>query len=209
MSSADPDGKKEETYKAPDNWENVGPPPTEELFPLPQRTTRGANKRRAKDSPTIISSGEETVVPNKEKRPTKKLNKRKKRVNRITDEDDECGELSRTTSMETIDSVRTDLSLRREGGTTPINPGSSVKEHVALASSDLAKQAFAWLEELDEMRAKSGNIQGKVSGTIKKKIAHVREVVATLMGRADACGDTAFLKMRNAELSVQLRLYDP
>lgn len=39
---------------------------------------------------------------------------------------------------------------------------------------------------------------------METKIASVKEAVATLTGRANVSGDTAFFKMRNAELTVQL-----
>lgn len=39
---------------------------------------------------------------------------------------------------------------------------------------------------------------------MKTQISAVRDAIATLMQRADASGDIAFLKMRNTELTVQL-----
>lgn len=181
-----------EEYRAPDYWDEVGAP-SEDFLPPLQITKRGANKRKALESPTLISSGEETVESSKEKSTIKKKVQRKKKTSREADGDE--GEvLLRTTSMETVNSER--LELNTQGGT--------VKKHTELASSDFAGMAISWLEELDEMRVKSGNLQGQISGQMKKRIASVREAVNTLTGRADACGNAAFLKMRNAELTVQL-----
>lgn len=57
----------------------------------------------------------------------------------MDDDDDETTvPLSRTTSMETVDSIRTEVSLRGEGITPQTIIGSSVKEH-NIASVELAK----------------------------------------------------------------------
>lgn len=68
--------------------------------------------------------------------------------------------MARTTSMETITSERSDIDLIED---KEIPQGSDrqvrvVKEHNALTSTELANQAFSWIEELDQMRTKSGNI---------------------------------------------------
>lgn len=55
-----------EEYRAPDYWDEVGAL-SEDFLPPPQITKRGANKRKALKSPTLISSGEETVESSKEK----------------------------------------------------------------------------------------------------------------------------------------------
>lgn len=79
------------------------------------------------------------------------------------------------------------------------------QETLNLNSVELAKRAIGWLEEMNDMRSKSGNTNGRLSGKMKKKIQLLKKAVHTLTGRTEACGDSAYLKIRNTKLSVQLR----
>lgn len=61
-----------------------------------------------------------------------------------------------------------------------------------------------WLAEIEDIRLKSNNIQGKLSGHIKRNVLKLKEIVHSLVGKAEAAGDPLFLRMRNSELSQQL-----
>lgn len=68
-----------EEYRAPDYWDEVGAP-SEDFLPPPQITKRGANKRKALESPTLISRREETVESSKEKSKLKRRFKGKRKL---------------------------------------------------------------------------------------------------------------------------------
>lgn len=46
-----------------------------------------------------------------------------------------------------------------------------------LSSVDIGGAALEWLMELDTMRVKSGNLQGRLSGLMKIRIFKVKEVM--------------------------------
>lgn len=59
-------------------------------------------------------------------------------------------------------------------------------------------------ETLEEYRLKSKNLQGGVSGSMKKCIYKIKDAVRTLVGKAEAIGDPAYLRSRAMTLSKQL-----
>lgn len=58
---------------------------------------------------------------------------------------------------------------------------------------------------MDECRIKSKNLQGGVSGLMKRYIAKLKDVVITLVGKAEAVGDPSFLRVKMDELSKELK----
>lgn len=73
------------------------------------------------------------------------------------------------------------------------------------SSGVIAELARRWLEELDERRIKSGNIQGQISGEMKWRIESLHEAVQVLPNRIEAAGDVDYLRKNNNQLSAQLR----
>ncbi|XP_032688973.1 uncharacterized protein LOC116852579 [Odontomachus brunneus] len=67
--------------------------------------------------------------------------------------------------------------------------------------------ALEWLDEIEECRFKSSNMQGRVSGHIKSNVVKIKDLVKSLVGRAEATGDPLYLRMRNSELSMQIQNY--
>lgn len=64
--------------------------------------------------------------------------------------------------------------------------------------------AYELLAEIEDVRKKSSGIQGRQNSLIKRNIIKLRELVHSLVIKAEAAGDPRFLKMRNSELTLQL-----
>lgn len=91
---------------------------------------------------------------------------------------------------------------------SPYNPSQTDAKRKKLqekSSEDLARIAAEWLEELDVLRAKSSNLQGPVSGQMKKRLRGMGKVIEIFMERNEATGDVLFLRERNRELEAQVR----
>lgn len=82
-----------------------------------------------------------------------------------------------------------------------------VVEHVFedMSSSVLGGAIMEWASKIDEIRIKSKNLNGKLSGDIKKCVTKIKEGTTLLIIRSEATGDPHFLRMRNSELATQLR----
>lgn len=80
-------------------------------------------------------------------------------------------------------------------------------EHVFedMSSSVLGGAILEWANRVEEIRMKSRNFQGKLSGEMKKCVIKIKEGTALLVARSEATGDPHFLRMRNTELATQLR----
>lgn len=74
-----------------------------------------------------------------------------------------------------------------------------------MSSSVLGGAISEWANRIDEIRVKSKNIQGKLNGDIRKCVINIKEGTAVLVARSVATGDSQFLRMRNSELTSQLR----
>lgn len=73
----------------------------------------------------------------------------------------------------------------------------------ALSSVEIGEAATDWLTQVDELRVKSGNIQGGISGQMKARIAKAKMAIQTLVERTIQCGNNTPLRKRNA-LSLEL-----
>lgn len=69
-----------------------------------------------------------------------------------------------------------------------------------IASVDIGGAAFEWLDQLDQLRAKSGNLQGKVSGQMRVRILKLKEVIEIFTVRLETKGDVAHLRRTNESL---------
>lgn len=165
------------------------------------------SKRRANETSPVLVSSEDEVAGNRSKKERKKLRAKKKRykTNVIHGNESEPETLGRTTSIDTLTegSVK-NVASSIAGSTRSKGPVEVSRDLEMVETTEVAKQAFDFLEEIDDLRAKSKNLHGRVSGNIKAHIGRIKEAVATLVGRVGVSGDTSFLKMRNAELTVQL-----
>lgn len=50
-------------------------------------------------------------------------------------------------------------------------------------SSEITRMVLDWLKDIDEMRVKSGRLQGKLSDNMRKTISCLREVVYVFSDR--------------------------
>lgn len=74
-----------------------------------------------------------------------------------------------------------------------------------LNAATLGTKAMEWVDEVEDMRGKSKNIQGRVSGLMKVKLNRIKEAILSLVLKAEASGDLSFLKMRNVELTTKIK----
>lgn len=82
-----------------------------------------------------------------------------------------------------------------------------VMEHSleGMSSSVLGGAVMEWASRIEEIRAKSKNFQGRLSGEIKRCIIKIKEGTSLLVTRSEATGDSHFARLRNSELIAQLR----
>lgn len=73
-----------------------------------------------------------------------------------------------------------------------------------LSSSVLGAAITDWADKIDEIWAKSKNLQGKLNGEIKRCVTKIKDGTTLLVIRSEASGDPHFLRLRNAELTSQL-----
>lgn len=75
-----------------------------------------------------------------------------------------------------------------------------------MSSVDIGGTALEWLSQLDSMRIKSGNLQGRISGQMKLRIDKLKRIINMLVGRAEAKGDLGHYVKKNESLTSELRL---
>lgn len=74
----------------------------------------------------------------------------------------------------------------------------------ALSASVIASRAFEWLTTIDDLRARSKNLQSAVSGNIKRNLTQVRRAITILLARVHATGDTRHLKQKNEDQALEI-----
>ncbi|XP_046743142.1 uncharacterized protein LOC124409516 [Diprion similis] len=81
--------------------------------------------------------------------------------------------------------------------------GVGLAKYQAMTAADLGSQIRAWLEEMDGIRFRCKNIQGQLSGGIKKRVAWAIKALSPLIAKAQSAGDPVILQARNKELEAQ------
>lgn len=71
---------------------------------------------------------------------------------------------------------------------------------------EIGASAIEWIEDVEEIRKKCGNIQGGLSGHMRRRILAVKATVKMLMDKTADLGDPSYLRRRNLELSGDLRM---
>jgi len=66
--------------------------------------------------------------------------------------------------------------------------------------------AIEWLNNIEIIRRKCGNIQGKLSGHIKDRVLGIKEIIKSLIRKAESKGDPSVLRARNIELTADLKV---
>jgi len=69
---------------------------------------------------------------------------------------------------------------------------------------DISGVAY-WLKDMELIRSKFKNINGRLSGYLKDRIVCIRSIIKILVDRIKDSGDVSYLRRRNDELSAQIR----
>lgn len=72
-------------------------------------------------------------------------------------------------------------------------------------ASELGETILEWARELEYLRAKCGNLQGRISGRMKLNITRIQEGVSMLVSRVAIKGDPTFLRIKNKELEAKVK----
>lgn len=102
---------------------------------------------------------------------------------------------------------------KRRGQKVSIEISSDEEEGKDFAPQDLRSMGVIsvgaigldCLASIESMRSKSKNLQGGVSGKMRRDLDRAKEVINTLIFKSEAAGDPSFLKMKNKELTAQIR----
>lgn len=61
------------------------------------------------------------------------------------------------------------------------------------------------LDRVENMRARSKNLQGGISGKMRRRdLERAKDVINILIFKSEASGDPAYLKIKNRELSAKI-----
>ncbi|KMQ92347.1 gag-pol polyprotein [Lasius niger] len=74
-----------------------------------------------------------------------------------------------------------------------------------MGATAVGSLALECLDDVEGERKNSPNINGQVSGRIKKKLIRAKKVINTLIYKAEASGDPALLRLRNRELTEEVQ----
>jgi len=78
-------------------------------------------------------------------------------------------------------------------------------EELVLDVDDLSGVACSWLIDMELIRIKSKNLNGRLSDCLKDRISCTWAVIKSLLERVKDTGDISYLRRRNDELAAQLR----
>lgn len=170
-----------------------------------------SSEKREEGEILSISSEEEPMEEEREKSMGKKKNSNR-RVTRNMKR-----ELSYSTSP---NGVKTVVKRKKEGTPSPAVRNESPPDYRAtrtrkpnvetinmdhLPAAVVGRHADGWIQEVEELRIRCKNIQGRVSGGIKQRLVRIRQAVTVLVIKAESSGDPNFLRTRNRELEGKIR----
>lgn len=78
----------------------------------------------------------------------------------------------------------------------------SAEALIAISASEIKELAMTCLQDIDLVRVKSGRLQGRMSGLMKRRVDCLEAAVSILVGRVEAEGDLPFLRERNSALAA-------
>lgn len=61
------------------------------------------------------------------------------------------------------------------------------------------------MNDIELIRKKCGNIQGRLSGHIKDRVLGIKEIIKNLIRKTECEGDPSILRTRNIELTADLK----
>ncbi|XP_011145671.1 neurofilament medium polypeptide-like [Harpegnathos saltator] len=196
-------------------------------------TSGKANYRKQSESETVSTTSDEDYVPksratkkDKATAPRKKrkveAKGKKKREQESIRERDKGGKYIATTKKETQGRIQ---EKAKEGSVSADNKEAKILKsqtqmkvdnreesmtlgparYIKMTAAEAGALAMEWLDEVESGRAKSSNIQGRISGMMRTNVIKVKDLIRALIGKAEATGDPLYLRMRNAELSMQIK----
>ncbi|CAL1672767.1 unnamed protein product [Lasius platythorax] len=74
-----------------------------------------------------------------------------------------------------------------------------------MGASNLGSKGLDFVSEVDSMRASSSNLSGRYSGKMKSYLSFAKEVIKALVEKVETTGDVSHLRIRNHELSEELK----
>lgn len=83
---------------------------------------------------------------------------------------------------------------------------ADVEQLADAPSAEVGASAIEWIEDIEEIRKGSSNLNGALSGHIRKRTLALKTTVRLLMEKAAEQGNPAYLRKRNQELSSDLRV---
>lgn len=92
-----------------------------------------------------------------------------------------------------------------------LGPCPTTEDYHRLAiwtNDEIRTNTLTWLDEVERIRKKSGNINGALSRKIRIRVEFAKSVVDTLANRAEDCGSSVFNKTRCEELERQIRSFE-
>ncbi|XP_070162539.1 uncharacterized protein [Polyergus mexicanus] len=195
------------------------------------RDTKANVKRKAKTSPETnsFSNGEGSQGGETPKRLTislRKLRSRKKRPDTRAAGKSSSLEVPLTEEMSTESQERTDSDSNkaRKMHKKSLDSKNRTNESSVILSSDdeevgrdfapqelrimransVGAMGLDYLANIESMRSKSRNLQGGISGKMRKDIEKTKDVINTLIYKSEAAGDPSYLRLRNKELADQI-----
>lgn len=75
----------------------------------------------------------------------------------------------------------------------------------AMTASDISAQALEYTSHIENIRTKSGRLQGGLSGELKKRILCIEEFIRALQAKAETAGNPALLKYKINQLLGEIR----
>lgn len=81
-------------------------------------------------------------------------------------------------------------------------------EEIDLANSTvntIGAEVLEQLQEVEDLRYKSKNLQGPISGRMRTLIDRMKKSVSMITSRYETTADVAYLRMRNREIMLKLK----
>ncbi|KMQ85466.1 hypothetical protein RF55_15972 [Lasius niger] len=169
-------------------------------------------KRKAKkispDAPSEEEPGVDAGMARK-LRPKKKVPPRKtgsKSSSARNDSDSEVGQKKNVSQGSNKNKKKS--RARRRSVTSSDNDEDSnfaPEELRALGATAAGSLALECIDDVEDERKNSPNINGQVSGRMKRKLIRAKKVINTLVYKAEASGDPALLRLKNRELTEKVQ----
>lgn len=109
----------------------------------------------------------------------------------IVEDTDAMSEIAETVKIRMDRKKKLDGNKGSEDSLDDFSIRQSIQEDdmddlMTLSASTVATRAFEWLTTIDELRSRSRNLQGSVSGGMKRNLVMVKRAVTVLFARVNA-----------------------